>query len=140
MILLDTNIIVYSKQPDSEFHAPVTERLTQLADEGNDLVICPQVIYEFYRVATSPAQNNRGLGLTSAEALGEIENLLETYDLLSENDTLQHWKGIMTQYNVIGLRSYDARLVATMQANNIQMLYTINSNDFNQFNALIVLL
>ena len=52
MILVDTNILIHSNLPTSPHYENVTGRLLQFAEEDEELVICPQVIYEFYVVAT----------------------------------------------------------------------------------------
>lgn len=139
MILIDTNIIIYSKQLDSEFHSEVTQRLTQLNEEGNLLAVCPQVIYEFYRFATSPESNNRGFGMSPNEALSEVENIIDAYELIEENNTMFYWKNVMREYEVRGKNSHDARIVATMKANNLEKIYTKNTADFNRFNNIIQL-
>lgn len=85
MIFLDTNILLRSKQADSEHHAFVTKKIIDLAAHDEMLVINPQVIYEFYFVASRPAEMN-GLGLSSEIAMNEI-------DYLPENDQVFiHWK------------------------------------------------
>ena len=86
MILLDTNILIYSNQPESPFHKTVSQRLLELAYE-NELVICPQVLYELYVVATKPADKN-GLGLSSAIVLKKLKEITDTYTFLNDPDNL----------------------------------------------------
>ena len=46
-IALDTNVLVrYTNQADAHFRA-VSERIDGLVDEGHDLVIAAQSIYEY---------------------------------------------------------------------------------------------
>ena len=139
MILLDTNIIIYSKQSTSQFFTQVTTKLQELQDAGNELVICNQVLYEFYRFATSPLADNRGLGLTPAEAVAEIDNLIDTYLLVNDNCDMPRWKSVMADYEVRGKKSHDARLVTTMLANDIERLYTLNTADFTRFAPIITI-
>jgi predicted nucleic acid-binding protein len=135
-VLLDTSIIVHSKQETSVHYAEITNRIEQLILEGHQLVICRQVLYEFYSVVTRPATAN-GYGFTPAEALQEIESVMQTYELLDDIVDLQIWKETISAYNVIGKRSHDARLVATMRANAINDIYTKNEADFKQFADII---
>ena len=83
MILLDTNIIIYSKVSTFSFHAEVIQKLQDLALGGKELVICWQVLQEFYKVATVPNTSN-GLGLTPTDAMKEVENLCKTYKVLGD--------------------------------------------------------
>ena len=139
MILLDTNIVLRSKQKGSSHYNEVTRNLIALAESDEELIICPQIVYEFYVVATRPIENN-GLGLSSKIANTEIENLLETYRMLTENDQVfYNWQKLITAHNVIGKNAHDARIVAFMVSNDIIKLYTLNKKDFERFGSVIKL-
>ena len=140
MILLDTNIILRSKQNGSSHHKEVTEKLIKLAENGEELVICPQVIYEFYVVATRPPDNN-GFGLSPETAIGELENIVETYSMLAETDQVYfNWRKLISDYKVIGKNAHDARIVAFMVSNSIGSLYTLNKKDFERYHSIIELI
>ncbi len=47
MILLDTNILIHGNQPGSPHYNLITQRLIEFAENGEDLIVCPQVLYEF---------------------------------------------------------------------------------------------
>ncbi len=137
MILLDTNIILRSKQKHSTHFHGVVSRLLELADEEEELVVCPQVIYEFYVVATRPPNKN-GLGLSTINAKNEIDNILETYYMPPEDNRLFYmWRKIIADYNVSGKNAHDARIVAFMIMHGIKKLYTLNLSDFARFNSII---
>lgn len=137
MILLDTNIILRSKQKHSPHFDAVVSKLLKLADTEAELVVCPQVIYEFYVVATRPLNKN-GLGLSTINAKNEIDNILETYYMPPEDDRLFYiWRKIIADYNVSGKNAHDARIVAFMIMHGIKKLYTLNLSDFARFNSVI---
>jgi predicted nucleic acid-binding protein len=139
MILLDTNIILRSKQSSSLHYKEVTEKLIGFVKSKETLIVCPQIIYEFYVVATHPEKNN-GFGLSAENANNEIENILETYTFLDNGvGMFQLWMKLIKQYNIIGKKAHDTRLVAFMQSNNIEKLYTLNKPDFVKFNNTIEL-
>ncbi|MCD4790676.1 MAG: type II toxin-antitoxin system VapC family toxin [Bacteroidales bacterium] len=140
MILLDTNIILRSKQVGSYHHKEVTEKLIELITSGEELVICPQIIYEFYVIATRPADKN-GLGLSPETAIKEVINLLETYTMLEENEQVFfNWQQLIKEYKVSGKTAHDTRIVALMLANEITKLYTINQSDFKRYKPNIELI
>lgn len=140
MILLDTNILLRSKQTTSLHHKEVTEKLIELTIAGEDLAVCPQVLYEFYVVATRPPDSN-GFGLSPKATGIEIENIIETYIMLNDNETIfQNWKQLVENYNVSGKTAHDAKIVALMQSHSITKLYTINKKDFKRFEQLIELI
>ncbi len=132
-MLLDTNIILRSKQEGSPHYKEVTEKLVELILSGVELVVCPQIIYEFYVVATRPADKN-GLGLLPEKAMKEIENILETYSMPEENEQVfLNWQQLIYNYKVIGKTAHDTRIVAFMMSCDIHKLYTINKKDFKRF-------
>jgi predicted nucleic acid-binding protein len=57
-ILVDTNILLRSVDQASAEHLVSVNALRTLNDRGDDLVICAQVVIEFWSVATRPAANN----------------------------------------------------------------------------------
>jgi predicted nucleic acid-binding protein len=139
MILLDTNILLRSKQASSEHFQFVTERLLEFVSQDENLVINAQVISEFYVVATRPAENN-GLGLSSEIANREIDNLLNTYLFIDDNKlTFYHWRKLIMQFDVSGKAAHDTKMVAFMLANQIPKLFTLNNKDFSRYQDLIQL-
>jgi len=140
MILLDTNIILRSKQASSQHYKEVTEKLIELLSDGYELVICPQVIYEFYVVATRSTDKN-GLGLTPGKAGKEIDNITKTYTLLDDNNKIfANWKELVKTYKVSGKTAHDTRIVAFMQSHEIENIYTLNKSDFKRFDNIITLI
>ncbi|MCH8317087.1 MAG: PIN domain-containing protein [Bacteroidetes bacterium] len=140
MILLDTNIILRSKQTSSKHYKEVTEKLIELFTEGYEFVICPQVIYEFYVVATRPDDKN-GLGLTPENAIKEINNITKTYTLLDDNNQIfANWKELVNTFKVSGKTAHDTRIVAFMQSHQIENFYTLNKSDFKRFETIITLI
>jgi predicted nucleic acid-binding protein len=57
MILLDTNILLRSKQKNSPHFIEISEKLLSLVEQ-DELIIAPQTVYEFYVVATRPVDVN----------------------------------------------------------------------------------
>lgn len=136
MILLDTNILIASKQSGHPHHALATKKLIALSAEGVDLVICPQVIYEFYVVLTKPADKG-GFGLAPDAANSEVDDLISTYTLLPDKDDLfDNWRQLVVKYAVSGKNAHDTRIVAFMISHGISRLLTINTKDFDRFKSI----
>lgn len=141
MILLDTNILTCTKQAAHPEYARVTQRLLTYVMQDEELVVCPQVLYEFYVVATRPATARGGLGLSSEEALREIQSFQQTYSFVDDPTELFYsWRDLIERYGTEGLPAYDTRLVAFMQAQRIRQIYTLNSSDFNRYSDIITVL
>lgn len=139
MILLDTNILIYSNQPESPFHKTVSERLLTLAKE-NELVVCPQVLYELYVVATKPADKN-GLGLSSPQVLQKLKDITDTYTFINDPDNLFfEWHSMMTAFAIAGKSAHNARLVAFMRVHNIEHIYSMNAKHFTRYSNIITII
>jgi predicted nucleic acid-binding protein len=77
-VLVDTNILLRSAQPNHPLSPQATHAVSKLLRQKDSVFFCAQNIAEFWNVATRPAEVN-GLGLSHEEALQEvssIENLL----------------------------------------------------------------
>lgn len=139
MILLDTNILIASKQAGRPEYDAVTMRLAALIENNEELIICPQSIYEFYVVSTRPKIKN-GFGMTCTKALEEIQDLHKTYTFMNDPVNLfDNWHQLIQQYNTVAKPAHDCRLVAFMQAHKIDRMYTLNHADFKRYNDIITL-
>lgn len=61
--LLDTNILLRIADPLSKKKQLTEDALSKLLEEGHNLFISPQILTEFWSVATRPHDNN-GLELS----------------------------------------------------------------------------
>lgn len=76
--LPDTSVIVRLYDEENPISDIVDKCLNKLQDKGEELVIVPQVLIEFWVVATRPINVN-GLGMTTDEAEKELENLQKLF-------------------------------------------------------------
>jgi len=56
--LLDTNVLLRATNKASSQHAATVQSMAALAAQGHDLVVAPQVLVEFWAVATRPLEAN----------------------------------------------------------------------------------
>ena len=136
--LCDTNILVRTAKRDHEQHDEVIASLSNLRKGGHELLIVPQCCYEFYVVATRPVEAN-GLGLTPDQAAIDIDELLTLFRLLrDERAIFETWGVLVSDHQVSGKPSHDARLVAAMLRHNVSHLLTCNEKDFQRFPEITV--
>jgi predicted nucleic acid-binding protein len=140
MILLDANILIHSTLPDSPHFEAITQRLTEFAANSEDIAVCPQVLYEYYVVITRPSTQN-GYGISTELAMEKINSFKEAYTFIDDPDNLfAAWQQIIINYKTIGKPAHDARLVALMQAQAIDQLYTMNPGDFKRYADIVTVL
>jgi len=101
-----------------------------LFSRGEQLVIVPQNLYEFWAIATRMAGAN-GLGMTTEQASQWLHFFQRRFTLMPDrNDLPARWHDMVKTHAIKGFRSHDARLVAVMQSYGMTRLLTSNSGDF----------
>ena len=138
MILIDTNVLLRTAQPGHSHNAVARDALKWARRLGDVPCIVPQVIYEYWVVATRPVSKN-GLGLTVADAESDIEQIVGQFHLFRDERTIfDRWQQIVVQHNVEGKTAHDARLVAAMSRHGVDHLLTFNSRHFQRFPSIVV--
>jgi len=139
-ILLDSNILLRSVEPRHVQHQGSTEAVDKLRRLGHDLTIVPQVLYEFWSVATRPIENN-GLGMTTKDAQDEVRAMKRLFRLmLDERGVYAEWEQLVGSFDVKGKKAHDARLVAAMLRHGIAYVLTFNTSDFSRYTAVSAVL
>jgi hypothetical protein len=82
-ILVDTNVLLRSAEPGHAHFQFSVEAIDLPRSHGHDLVLVPQILYEYWSVATRPLANN-GFGLSPAEAKVELTMLRRLFRLLQD--------------------------------------------------------
>jgi predicted nucleic acid-binding protein len=138
-ILLDTNLLCRLAQKAHPFHAVAADAVSMLKDDGHELCLVPQVLYEYWVVVTRPTFDH-GLGMQPAEADRAIEYWLELFTLLrDERGIFAVWRELVRQYDVQGKTAHDTRLVAAMKRHGLQHIVTFNVSDFRRYQDIQVL-
>jgi len=133
-ILVDTNVWLRRAEHDHAMHEAAARSVARLLQNGAMLCIIPQTLYEFWAVTTRPATSRSGLGWTPQQCEIEVEKLLSVFHLMLDTSNIYHeWRRLVTTYNVSGMSSHDARLVAAMRVHNIEEILTFNFKDFIRY-------
>jgi predicted nucleic acid-binding protein len=135
-ILLDTNIILRLAHKEHVMHGEALAAIDCLNANGHECVIVPQVLYEYWVVATRPTGNN-GLGMSVSQADAAISQSLEFFRLLrDERGIFAYWRDLVTANDVRGKNAHDARLIAAMQRHGLTDLLSFNKADFIRFTTI----
>jgi predicted nucleic acid-binding protein len=138
-VLLDTNIVGRMAEAGHPQHQTAVDAVTALVGRGDVPCIVPQVLYEFWVVATRPVTAN-GLGLTPAQADIELSRLEGLYPLLPDGPGIYpEWRRLVATHQVSGKTAHDARLVAAMTVHGLTHLLTFNTADFVRFPGITAL-
>lgn len=138
-ILIDTNVVVRLSETGTRLCLQAQEAVSLLPDKGFEGCLVPQVIYEYWSVATRPSELN-GLGLSTAETERDVNDLLAAFTFLrDERAVYERWFDLVRLYQVQGKNVHDARLVAAMERHQLQHVLTFNEHDFHRYARLSVL-
>jgi len=141
MFSIDTNILVYAHNTDSEYNERATaflEKVLNERDEEGNFTVCltAQVLMEFMNVIT---RQNLEKPLSISEAIQVTNDYLETgIKVINQRETqirtfLDLLSSVTTRKKV-----FDIALVATLKDHGISGIYTLNVTDFKEFDFLKV--
>lgn len=132
-VFVDTNVLLRSVQPTHPLHDAAVRSVSGLIRGGESLVVTPQIIAEFWNVATRPIGAN-GLGMAHDFARAEVAKVEQFCSIVPESiDVYTEWKRLITAHQVSGVHVHDARLVAAMNVYGIDRMLTFNGSDFMRY-------
>ncbi len=136
--LLDTNIILRFTDTYSSEYEIINNAIFQILLQDGQCFITPQVLIEFWVVATRPVAAN-GLGWTP-EATGQaVQMLINQFEWLEETpDIFRIWLSLATTHKISGKRIHDLRIQAVVLAHNISHILTLNPKDFIEVEGMTI--
>ena len=138
-VLVDTNILLRSAQPNHPLCHQATHAVSKLLRQNDSVFFCAQNIAEFWNVATRPTERN-GMGFSEEEAGREVAGIEASLFLLPDVPASHPvWKRIVHDYRVRGVKVYDARLVAVMNVYAVESILSFNSADFKRYDLVTAL-
>jgi predicted nucleic acid-binding protein len=138
--ILDANVLAYAINADAPQHLASRALLDAASDPAVTLYVTSQILCEFYSLITNPRRVT--VVSSPAEALSIISAMLALPGLSvlpTPAHTVAGWMGLLQRRPVTGGDVFDLQIVATMQANGVQRIYTFNIDDFVVFPELAVL-
>lgn len=136
-ILLDANIIVGLSEKGRR---PIAAKaIKKLRADGHELFIVPQVLYEFWVVATRP-ENANGLGFSKETVAFVVMRALTVFEFIDDcAGVYTKWFDLVQAHNVLGKQAHDARLVAAMTIHGLDAILTQNGRDLNRYKEIKVI-
>ncbi len=137
--LIDTNVLLRLINSHDSQYPQAQNAINKLLQQGIELNIVPQNLFEFWVVATRPANVN-GLGLTVEEATHEMALLKQLFAIKSSSPSvLKAWEDLVVKHEVKGKQGHDARLLAAMITHKISHVLTFNVEDFTRFSEIVAI-
>ncbi len=138
--LFDTNIFLRLASTDDPARPVALRAFQTLRTRRETLCYTPQVLAEFWSVATRAPAARGGLGLSPAETERRARVIEHYFHLLPDNLATYHaWRQLIVRYAVVGAQAHDARLIASMHAYGISHLLTFNVDHFRRYQDITVI-
>jgi predicted nucleic acid-binding protein len=136
--LIDTNLFLRLAQAKNPQRATAFRALRTLLVKGEELCYTPQVMAEFWNVATRPTTARGGLGLSPSTTERKAEIIERRFRLLPDSlGTYAEWRSLVVTHAVLGVAVHDAKLVASMKVHGVTHLLTFNTGDFTRYAGVI---
>lgn len=141
MFAIDTNLLVYAHNEDSDFNDKASEFLEKVLNERDDngnLSVClpSQVLTEFVKINRKSLKKPLSL-LQAIDIVNDYQkaDIRIVYQRETQIETfLELLRSFTTRKKV-----FDVALAATLKDNGITGLYTANVDDFKEFDFLKVI-
>jgi predicted nucleic acid-binding protein len=131
-VFIDTNVLVAASVSAHPSHGVAFAYLARLEADGAPACISGQVCREFLVVLTR--QSVEGRVFSTDEALAALGTWLSACVVFVENEAvLAELLELVRRHGVKGRQVHDATIVATMRANGLKRLATLNIADFARF-------
>jgi uncharacterized protein len=135
--IVDANVLVYALDADAPQHAAARALIEAARDAPTTLFVTSQILCEFYSIVTNARRVLKPR--SPSDALSAISGLLAFLHVLPVPvHTVDGWLDLLRRHPVTGGDVFDLQIVATMQANGVQRIYTFNTADFEVFTELSV--
>ena len=132
-VFIDTNVLLRTIEVSDPSHPAAVRAIAALIKAGETLIVTPQIVAEFWNVATRPRERN-GIGLTPDTADAELAQIEGFFTVVGESTNVYStWKHLVTRYRVSGVETHDTRLVAAMKVYGISRILTFNARDFARY-------
>jgi predicted nucleic acid-binding protein len=136
ILLVDTNILLRYFNPAHPDCALTRRAVASVVNRVGVACVVPQVIYEFWVVATRSKEKN-GFNRLITEVEQDVGFILQTFRFLADNERVfSEWKSLVATHAVIGKTAHDARLAAAADVHGVRHLLTFNTPDFRRFDRL----
>ena len=138
--MLDTNILVYSNNKDSEFHSICKSLVERAAKREIEAAVSIQNLIELYAVITDKRRVEHPLTPMKAKELIDFYKESRGIRIITPvPKTLDTIAKLIEKHSPRAQSIFDYLLVATMLDNDVHGIYTANSEHFEHFDSITVI-
>lgn len=136
-VLLDTNVLLAATDADRADHVRALDVLNTWPAAGTALYTSGQILREYLCVTTRPVEQN-GLGMARRDAVANVTALRDRLRFLDETDKVcGRLLALLGEIRCSGKQVHDANVVATMLTYGVDVIVTLNGEDFARFDDML---
>lgn len=136
-ILVDTNALLRWIDLRSARRPVIIAAIRKLERRGDEVLIAPQILVEFWSVATRPTAVN-GLGIEPRRVERLVNRFEKMFPLLHDNSAIHpEWRLLVALTGARGKQVHDARIAAIMRVHGVDHLLTFNGGDFARYPGVV---
>ncbi|MFC2131177.1 type II toxin-antitoxin system VapC family toxin [Bacteroidota bacterium] len=137
--LIDTNLIVYALNKDSEFHKECLAIMSAALNGKLKAAIAEKSLYEFYAITTDKRRVEKPVSVKKATEIIELLIGSKIDILYSSPASISKTIELIRKYKVRKQDIFDYVLIGIMLASSITQIYTYNKKDFSRIKEIRVL-
>jgi predicted nucleic acid-binding protein len=134
MILVDTNILVYAHNVDSDLNEIAKRLILDAIDGKFEFCITPQNLLEFFSIITNPKRIEKPLDPKIAHQ--EMINYWYSkriHKIYPSNSVFIRVAQLVKELGLSKTEIFDCLLYVTMEENNVYEIYTKDIHHFSKF-------
>lgn len=138
-VFVDTNVLLAATDRDRQQHADALKFLEDGKEGKYRLFATAQIFREYLVVSTRPL-DGKGLGLSPALAVANVDLFRTILQILPEDEeTATQLFQLVHIHQLKGKRIHDANLIAGMFRHGLRKLKTYNPSDFQVFTGVTLI-
>lgn len=134
--LIDTNILVYANNKDSEFHNICKSIVEKAIKHEIEAVIAVQNLIELYAIITDKKRVEHPLSPVKAKELIEFYKSSNIRIIAPTPKTIDSIINLIEKHNPKSQSIFDYLLAATMMDSGVFSIYTANNEHFKHFDSI----
>jgi predicted nucleic acid-binding protein len=135
-VFVDTNILIRALTTNAPLHKEADALIKQSQEQAAELWISRQVLREYIVQSTRPQTYQSALPVE--QLLKHVETIETLFKIADDTaEVTARLLALLKDYSTGGKQVHDANIVATMLANDIDILLTHNVDDFRRFESVI---
>jgi predicted nucleic acid-binding protein len=137
-VLLDTGVLLRAFDRASPDRPAIHSALRSLWSGRHEIFTSAQNIAEFWNVSTRPVMARGGYGHALPVVEARVRQIERIAAILSFSArAYEEWRRLLVTHHVQGVAVHDARIVATMLAEGVDQLITLNVVDFRRYAGIV---